>query len=196
MYKIMNTITIEGQLRSETGKNTARLLRSEDLVPGVIYGGPNTVHFTASQKSLKGLVYTSQFQLAEVKIDGKTYKCILKDMQFHKTTDALMHVDLLELVEGKKLLADIPVNFTGTSIGVKNGGRFIPKVKTVKVKCLPKDLVEALEVNISNLEIGKNLRISDIKGEGIEIMQNERIPIASVVTTRALKQAETEAKKK
>jgi large subunit ribosomal protein L25 len=192
----MNTITIEGQLRSETGKNTARLLRSEDLVPGVIYGGPANVHFTASQKSLKGLVYTSQFQLADVKVDGKTYKCILKDMQFHKTTDALMHVDLLELVEGKKLLADIPVNFTGTSIGVKNGGRFIPKVKTVKVKCLPKDLVEALDVNISGLEIGKNLRISDIKGEGIEIMQNERIPIASVVTTRALKQAETEAKKK
>jgi large subunit ribosomal protein L25 len=192
----MNTITIEGQLRSETGKNTARLLRSEDLVPGVIYGGPANVHFTASQKSLKGLVYTSQFQLADVKVDGKTYKCILKDMQFHKTTDALMHVDLLELVEGKKLLADIPVNFTGTSIGVKNGGRFIPKVKTVKVKCLPKDLVEALDVNISGLEIGKNLRIADIKGEGIEIMQNERIPIASVVTTRALKQAETEAKKK
>ncbi len=192
----MKTITIEGQLRSETGKNTARLLRSEDLVPGVIYGGPSNVHFNASQKALKGLVYTSEFQLAEVKVDGKTYRCILKDMQFHKTTDALMHVDLLELVEGKKLLADIPVKFTGSSIGVKNGGRFIPKVKTVKVKCLPTHLVEAIEVNISALEIGKNLRISDIKGEGMEIMQNERIPIASVVTTRALKQAETEAKKK
>ncbi len=191
----MNTITIEGQLRSETGKNTARLLRSEDQVPGVIYGGPNNVHFTASQKALKNLVFSSEFQYAVVSIDGKTYKCILKDMQFHKTTDALTHIDLLELVDGKKLLADIPVKFVGTSIGVKNGGRFINKVKSVKVKCLPKDLVDALEVDITDLEIGKNLRIADIKGEGMEFMQNSRIPIASVVTTRALKQAETEAKK-
>jgi large subunit ribosomal protein L25 len=117
-------------------------------------------------------------------------------LQFNKVTDNLQHVDLLELVEDKMVLANIPVSFTGTSIGVKNGGRFIAKVKSVKVKCLPKFLRDTLAVAIDTLEIGKNLRIEDIKYEGITIMQSPRIPIASVVTTRALKQAETEAKKK
>jgi large subunit ribosomal protein L25 len=178
------------------GKKAARAIRSKEQVPCVIYGGPQSVHFTATQKDLKPFIYTHEFQYAEVKVEGKTYKCILKDLQFNKVTDNLQHVDLLELVEDKMVLANIPVSFTGTSIGVKNGGRFIAKVKSVKVKCLPKFLRDTLAVAIDTLEIGKNLRIEDIKYEGITIMQSPRIPIASVVTTRALKQAETEAKKK
>jgi large subunit ribosomal protein L25 len=192
----MKTVTIEGQLRSDMGKKAARAIRSEEKVPCVIYGGAQSVHFSATQKSLKPFIFTPEFQYAEVSVEGKTYKCILKDLQFHKVTDVLIHVDLLELVEDKYVLANIPVTYTGTSIGVKNGGRFVQKVKTVKVKCLPKHLRESLSVAIDNLEIGKNLRIEDIKYEGITIMQSPRIPIASVVTTRALKQAETEAKKK
>jgi large subunit ribosomal protein L25 len=191
----MNKVTIEGQLRSELGKAGSRNIRSEDKVPGVIYGGAQTVNFTATQKDLKPLVFSPNFQLAEVKVDGKTYTCILKDLQLHKVTDKLIHVDLLELVDNKILLANIPLKFTGQSVGVKAGGRFVPKLKTVKVKCLPKYLTESIEVPIDTLEIGKNLRIEDIKAEGISFMQNSRIPIASVVTTRALKQAEAEAAK-
>jgi large subunit ribosomal protein L25 len=191
----MKTVTIEGQLRSELGKKHARAIRSEDQVPGVIYGGASTVNFTTSLRTLKPLVYTPDFQIAEVKIDGKTYKCIVKDLQFHKVTDALLHIDLLELVDSKPLLATIPLKFVGTSIGVKNGGRLVIKSKDVKVKCLPKHLVESIPVAIDDLEIGRNLRIADVKSEGITIMQNERIPIASVVTTRALKQAEADAAK-
>jgi large subunit ribosomal protein L25 len=192
----MKTVTINGQLRSDMGKKAARAIRSKEQVPCVIYGGPQSVHFSATQKELKPFIYTAEFQYAEVKVEGKTYKCILKDLQFHKVTDSLQHVDLLELVDDKFVLANIPVSYTGTSIGVKNGGRFVPKVTSVKVKCLPKFLRDTLVVAIDKLEIGKNLRIEDIKYEGITIMQSPRIPIASVVTTRALKQAETEAKKK
>ncbi len=191
----MKTVTIEGQLRSEMGKKAAKAVRSKDLVPCVIYGGPQTVHFSATQKDLKPFIYTGDFQYAVINVEGKSYKTILKDLQFNKVTDVLQHVDLLELVDDKLVLANIPVSFTGTSMGVKNGGRFIAKVKTVKVKCLPKHLVESLPVAIDTLEIGKNLRIEDIKAEGITIMQSPRIPIASVVTTRALKQAEADAAK-
>jgi large subunit ribosomal protein L25 len=191
----MNTIAIEGQLRSESGKKAARAVRSKDQVPGVIYGGASTVSFSATQKDLKPLVFSPEFKLVKITVDGKAYTCILKDLQFHKLTDELIHLDLLELVEGKPLLASIPVKYTGTSIGVKNGGRLVVKVKSVKVKCLPADLKECLEVSIEKLEIGKNLRIEDIKYPGITIMQSPRIPIASVETTRALKQAETEAAK-
>jgi large subunit ribosomal protein L25 len=191
----MKTIAIEGQLRSEIGKAGARTVRSKDQVPGVIYGGATTVHFAATQRTLKPLVYTPDFQIAEVTVDGKKYRCILKDLQFDKVTDALIHVDLLELVEGKSLLAKIPLRFTGTSIGVKNGGRFIVKLTSIKVKCTPEALRECLEVDITNLEIGKNLRVEDIQAEGITLMQSMRIPVCSVVTTRALKQAEADAAK-
>jgi large subunit ribosomal protein L25 len=192
----MKTITIEGQLRSDMGKKAAKAIRSEEKVPCVIYGGAQTIHFSASQKTLKPFIFTPDFQLAKVNVEGKTYTCILKDLQFNKVTDLLQHVDLLELVEDKPVLASIPLNFTGSSVGVKAGGRFIAKVKSVKVKCLPKHLVESIPVAIDTLEIGRNLRIEDIKAEGITIMQSPRIPIASVVTTRALKQAEAEEKKK
>lgn len=191
----MNTVTIEGQLRSETGKKAARAIRSEEQVPAVIYGGQETIHFAASQASLKPFIYTPDFQIAEVKVNGKTYRCILKDLQFHKVTDKLIHVDFLELVEDKPLLATLPIKFVGQSIGVKSGGRLVVKQKSVKIKCLPKHLVDAIPVSIETLEIGKNLRIEDLKSEGITLMQSPRIPIASVVTTRALKQAEAEAAK-
>src|ERR1043165_10250712 len=118
----MKTITIEGHLRTEHGKTATRQLRSQELVPGVIYGGAQEINFSAPAKAFKSLVYTPNFQLAEVSVDGKTYRCILKDLQFDKVTDKLIHIDLLELVEGKKLIAEIPVKFTGTSKGVKEGG--------------------------------------------------------------------------
>ncbi len=191
----MNSIAISGQLRSDAGKKAARAIRSEGKVPGVIYGGPETISFSTPLKEIKPLVFTPEFLLANVTIGAKTYKCILKDLQMDKVTDELIHVDLLELVEDKPLLANIPVKYVGQSIGVKSGGRLVVKVKSVKVKCLPKHLVDSIPVNIDTLDIGKNLRIEDVKSEGITVMQNARIPIASVVTTRALKQAEAEAAK-
>src|SRR3954465_4499905 len=102
----MKTITIEGQLRTEIGKKATRQLRSQELVPGVIYGGSQEINFSASAKALKPLVYTGEFQIAQVNIDGKEYKTILKDLQFNKVSDALDHVDLMELVEDKKVVAN------------------------------------------------------------------------------------------
>ncbi|MGN6402829.1 MAG: 50S ribosomal protein L25 [Flavisolibacter sp.] len=186
----MKTITIEGQLRTEHGKSATRQLRSQELVPGVIYGGAQEINFSAPAKAFKPLVYTPNFQLAEVTVDGKTYRCILKDLQFDKVTDALIHVDLLELVEDKKVIATIPLKYVGTAVGVKAGGRLVAKMKSVKVKTYPRFLKEQIEVNIDNLEIGGNLRVEDVKDENYEILNSPRIPIVSVVTTRALRQEE------
>ncbi|GEP96106.1 50S ribosomal protein L25 [Chitinophaga cymbidii] len=196
----MKTITIEGELRSEFGKQATRQLRSEEKVPCVIYGGAETVSFSAAAAAFKPLVYTPDFQLAEVKVGGKTYRCILKDMQFDVVTDELAHVDFLELVENKKVVASLPLKAVGQSIGVKSGGKLVVKMKSLKVKALPKDLRENLEVDITNLDLNENIRVEDVKAEGIEILNSPRIPVASVVMTRQLKQeeaaAEKEAKKK
>ncbi|MBD0276561.1 MAG: 50S ribosomal protein L25 [Flavisolibacter sp.] len=191
----MKTITIEGQLRTERGKKATRQLRSQGLVPGVIYGGAQEVNFVAPANAFKQLVYTPNFQLTEVTVDGATYRCILKDLQFDKVTDELIHVDLLELVEDKRVIASIPLKFVGTPAGVRGGGRLITKMKALKVKTYPKHLREQIEVNIDHLEVGDNIRVEDVKAENYEVMNSPRIPVASVVTTRALRQEEATADK-
>ena len=192
----MKTITIEGHLRTENGKKAARQLRSQEMVPGVIYGGSEEINFYAPAKAFKSLVYTPDFQVAEVKIEGKSYRTILKDLQFDKVSDSLAHVDLLELVEDKKVIATIPLKFTGAAKGVKDGGKLITKIKSLKIKALPKHLKEAIEVDLTPLELNGNIRVEDVKADNMEVLNSPRIPIASIVLTRQLKQEEAAAPKK
>lgn len=192
----MKTITIEGQLRTEMGKKATRQLRSQELVPGVIYGGAQEVNFVAPAKALKSIVYTSEFMQAEIAVNGQNHVCILKDLQFDKVSDELLHVDFLELVGDKKVIATLPLHLTGTPTGVKAGGKLVVKMKSLKVKALPSDLRESITVDISNLELNGNLRVEDVKVENMEILNSPRIPIASVVMTRQLKQEESKDEKK
>ena len=191
----MKTITIEGQLRTESGKKATRQLRSHQQVPGVIYGGANEINFSAPATAFKDIVYTPEFILVDAKIDGKNYRCILKDIQFNKVTDLLNHVDLLELVEDKKVIANLPLKFTGAAAGVKAGGKLMTKMKSLKVKAYPKYLKENIEVDITNLELNENIRVEDVKLENMEVLNSPRIPIASVSMTRQLKQDEATAPK-
>lgn len=189
----MKSITIEGQLRTESGKKATRQLRSQQMVPAVIYGGKSEVNFAAPAADFKNIVYTAEFLLADIKVDGNSYKCILKDLQFDKVTDSLAHVDFLELVEDKKVIASLPLKYVGTPAGVKAGGKLVTKMKGVKVKTLPKYLKEHIEVDINGLELNENLRVEDIVADNMEIMNSPRIPIASVTMTRQLKQEEAAA---
>ncbi|MBL7738600.1 MAG: 50S ribosomal protein L25 [Chitinophagaceae bacterium] len=189
----MKTITIEGQLRTGFGKTATRQLRSQEMVPGVIYGGAKEISFYAPAAAFKNFVYTPSFQVAEVKVGDNTYRTILKDLQFDKVNDSLTHIDLLELVEDKKVVADIPLKFVGTSKGVKDGGKLITKMKSLKVKTYPKYLKEQIEVSIDDLDLNGNIRVEDVKVDHYEILNSPRIPIASVVLTRQLKQEEATA---
>lgn len=193
----MKSVKVEGQSRSDIGGKFARRLRTEGRVPGIIYGADgNNVAFSAPIMAFRPLVYTPDFQLAEISVDGKTYSCILKDKQFDVITDELSHIDFLELKPGRKVVANLPLKFVGQSAGVKSGGRLELKMKTIKVRTLPENLVEALEVDITNLELNGNLRVEDVQAPNMEVMNAPRQPIASVVMTRALRQAESEEKKK
>ena len=192
----MKTITIEGQLRSEYGKKATRLIRSEGQVPCVIYGGAETVSFSAPTLAFKNLVYTPDFQLAEIKLGSKVYRCVVKDLQFDVVTDELAHIDFLELVEDKLISVTLPIKITGVSEGVKAGGKLVVKIKALKIKTLPKYLRENIEVNIDKLELNGNIRVQDVSAENIEILNSPRIPIASVVMTRQLRQEEAADPKK
>jgi large subunit ribosomal protein L25 len=186
----MKTITIEGQIRTEFGKTATRQLRSEEKVPGVIYGGAKEINFSAPATAFKSIVYTPDFMLAEVKVDGVSYKCVLKDMQFDKVSDKLIHVDFLELVGDKKVTVSIPIKFTGVPEGVKEGGKLAVKMKALKVKTIPEYLLEHIDVDITDLKLNENIRVQDVKAKNMEILNSPRIPIASVAMTRQLKQEE------
>ena len=164
-------------------------------MPGVIYGGANEINFSAPATAFKDIVYTPDFMLAQLKIDGKSYRCILKDIQFNKVTDMLTHVDFLELVDDKKVIATLPLKFVGTPAGVKAGGKLVTKMKSLKVKAFPKYLKEHIDVDINKLELNENIRVEDVKLENMEVLNSPRIPIASVTMTRQLKQDEATAPK-
>ena len=191
----MNTITIEGQLRTEFGKTATRQLRSEEKVPGVIYGGAKEINFSAPATAFKEIVYTPDFNLAEITVDGTSYRCVLKDLQFDKVSDKLIHTDFLELVGDKKVTVTLPLKFTGIPAGVKAGGKLMVKMKAIKVKTFPKYLRENIEIDITDLELNENLRVQDVKAENMEVLNSPRIPIASVSMTRQLKQEEATAVK-
>ncbi len=186
----MKSITIEGQIRTEFGKSATRQLRSEEKVPGVIYGGAKEINFSAPASAFKSIVYTSEFMLAEINVDGKPYKCVLKDLQFDKVSDRLIHVDFLELVGDKKITVSIPLKFTGVPAGVKEGGKLAVKMKALKVKTVPEYLLEHIEMDLTDLKLNENVRVQDVKVENMEILNSPRIPIASVTMTRQLKQEE------
>ena len=190
----MDSIAINGTPRSGTGKKDAKQARREGMVPCVIYGGGDVVHFNTTPKEVKGIVYTPDFKEVVITVEGKAHKCILKDLQFHPLTDELLHMDFLKLVPGNPVKVNIPVRCTGTSPGVMGGGKLAQKLRTVKVKTTPEKLVGELTVDISELNLGQSVRVRDIElGEGMEMMTTPGIPIATVETPRAMRSAEAAA---
>jgi large subunit ribosomal protein L25 len=189
----MQVVNINGEVRQGSGKSANKALRKEGKVPAVIYGGKENIHFTTTPKALKTLVYTPDFKLAEVEVDGQKYKTILKDIQFHPVSDEIVHVDFQELVPDHKVNVSVPVRFKGVSPGVKNGGKLIQSMRKVKIKVTPEQIVDELIADISKLELGSAIRVRDlIVGEGIEIMTTSATPLASVEVPRALKSADME----
>lgn len=188
----MQSVVIEGSLRQGLGKKAAKSTKSQGLVPCVIYGGKENVHFEAAPIALRGIVYTPDFKIAQITAGGNTYRCILKEMQFHPISDTLMHCDFLQLVEGKPVIAQLPVRFTGVAPGVKLGGKLLQKLRRVKVKALPENLTEEVIVDISTMQLGGSVRVRDIAvPEGIEVMSQASIPVATIEVPRALRSAAT-----
>jgi len=184
----MDIVTINGNPRTETGKKANKALRKEGQVPCVLYGGSEVVHFSAKQFDFKKLIYTPDFKLAELNIDGKVYKTLLKDAQFHPVTDNITHLDFIELVDNKKVIIEIPLKFVGVSPGVKEGGKLMELIRRIKVKTTADNIVDSLTVDISELLLGSSVRVKDIElPDGMEIMNSPNIPVGSVEVPRALR---------
>ncbi len=184
----MQSVVIEGTLRPGVGKKATKAVRKEGLVPCNIYGGKENICFSAPEKAFKSLIYTPDFKIAEINVSGATHKAIVKDIQAHPVTDRILHIDFVELIDGQSLKAEIPIKLVGTSEGSKKGGALYQKIRRAKVKTTPENLVDAIEIDVTPLEMGQSVRISDIIDiEGVEILTNPQTPIASVEVPRALR---------
>ncbi|WP_345948802.1 MULTISPECIES: 50S ribosomal protein L25/general stress protein Ctc [unclassified Mucilaginibacter] len=191
----MKSIAISGSPRENVGKRDAKELRYQGLVPAVLYGGATQTHFSVSAADLKPVIYTPVVQFIDLDVAGTTSQAIIKDMQFHPLTDELLHVDFLLLDESKPVTIEIPILLTGTSPGVKMGGKLVQKLRKLRVKALPKDHLDSIEVSIEGLEVGKSVRVRDISVPNLTITNTPEDTILSITTSRALRQAEQEAAK-
>lgn len=191
----MNTIAISGSKRENVGKRDAKELRYEGKVPAVLYGGKEQTHFAILASDLKPVIYSADVHFVELNIEGVKTKAIVQDAQFHPLNEQILHVDFFQLDETKPLIMQIPVKLTGTSPGVKMGGKLVHKLRKLRVKALPQDLPQYVEVSIEPLEVGKSVRVRDLKFEKFDITNTPEDTIVSVTTSRALRQAEQEAAK-
>ena len=188
----MKQLEIIGFKRANLGKQVSKDLRNESYVPGVLYGGAAQVHFYAPAILFRDLVYSPEVYEVDLNIEGTHYRAILQDLQFHPVNEMLLHVDFLELQEDKAVKIDVPVKFVGTSPGVIAGGKLVTKLRKLKLKALPANLPDSVEVDISDLELGKSIKVSKVKPANYEILTNANAPIATVTIPRALKSAQAE----
>jgi large subunit ribosomal protein L25 len=192
----MKTVKLSGSSRANVGKVNSKELRAKGHVPCVIYGGKEQIHFHADERAFKPIIFTPNAHIVEIDVEGKTYKTVLQEAQYHKINDKLIHADFLEILEGKPITASIPVVLTGQSEGVKKGGKLVLKQRKLKARGLADKLPDAIELSISDLDLGDSIAVGDINIEGVTLLNAKNVSVVSVNSTRATAAVETPAAKK
>ena len=184
----MNNIAIDAQVRTEMGKKATKALRAEGMIPCVLYGGKENIHFSVTPKQVKHVIYTDKFVVAQITVGGSTHDAILKDSDFDPVSDKCLHLDFQELVKGKKVKVGIPVKLTGFAEGVKEGGKLELTLRKLTVKMKPEDLITDIEVDVTHLTLGKSVKVRDLNSD-LDIVNPAGIPIAQVIIPRAMRSA-------
>ncbi|MEL6660676.1 MAG: 50S ribosomal protein L25 [Bacteroidota bacterium] len=188
----MEAVAVSGTIRTEVGKKATKAVRSAGEIPAILYSKNGSVHFSTTHKAVKNLIFTPAFRVAEIDLDGKSHRAIVKDIQWHPVTDEIVHLDFLELIDGHAVKVEIPVRFEGTAPGMRSGGKLLQLMRRVKVKANPESLVDELVADISTLELGQSVRVRDIAAiDGIEIMSTGASPLGIIEIPRALRSAAT-----
>ena len=192
----MKEIAINGQKREATGKKASKMLRKEGLVPCNLYGEakgenglPQALAFTASMAELRKAVYTPHVYVVNLIIDGKEHKAIIKELQFHPTTDALLHADFFEVNEEKPITVGIPVKLNGLAKGVRDGGKLNLSIRKIDVTAPYKNIPEILNIDVTDLALGKAIKVGELSFEGLKLATPAQVVVCSVKETRASKSA-------
>ena len=187
----MKTFALDASVR-ETNKIANRALRNQGKVPCVLYGGEKQVYFSASENDLNKLVNTPDVYLLNIDIDKESFQAILQDIQFHPLTDRIIHIDFLQVFDDKEVTVNIPINFIGTPIGVRNGGNLLVRKRAIKTRAIPANLPDAIDINIEELKIGNFLYIGDIRDERYTFLAGDKSVIVGVKTARGAIEDEEE----
>ncbi len=197
----MKSLSISGSARTEVGKKATNELRKQGMVPCCLYGekrdengNPVSFAFSVTTDSLRKLVYTPDIHVVELTIDGKAYKAVMKDIQFHPVKDTILHVDFYEVTETKPIVMAVPVRLEGLADGVRAGGKLVQLQRTLKVKAVYTAIPEKLFINVTSLGLGKSIKVGDLSFEGLELVTVKEALVCAVKTTRASAAAAAAAK--
>ena len=180
----MKSITINGSKRESVGKKSTKALRNAGQVPCVIYGGDKPVHFSAEELAFSKLVYTPNAHTVVIALGSDTLNAVLQDIQFHPVTDRILHVDFYQLFDDKEIAMDIPVNIIGKSPGVANGGSLRRNKRKLRVKALPTNLPDFIEVDISSLKIGGKVYITELVDDSFKFLHPDNTVVCQVKRSR------------
>lgn len=185
----MQTIELKATKRENLGKSATRQLRKEGKIPCVIYGGKETIHASALLKDFNKLLFTPKVHIINLDLDGQKYNVIIQDVQYHPVTDNAIHADFLQVFDDKPITIEIPVKLNGLAAGVKAGGKLTLEKRKLKVKGLAKNIPDILEIDVTNLGLGKSIQVGELNFDNIELLNNSNQVVASVKLTRAARAA-------
>jgi large subunit ribosomal protein L25 len=189
----MRSFDLTGNVRTGAGKKVSKGLRKAEMVPCVLYGQDTHLLFSVAVKDLKGLVYTPYVQTVNLSIEEKKFHCIVQEIQFHPVSDKILHVDFYQIVDNQEVTMVVPVKLVGFAEGVKAGGKLSHDLKKLKIKALPKNLVDIVEVDVTDLGLGKTIRVGDLTTQDYSLLDTKNVVVASVKVTRASKELEAAA---
>lgn len=189
----MKTFTIISKKRTDLGKASTKTLRSQGLIPCVMYGGEETIHFTADEAEVKKLIYSSEVFLIELDLDGKKYKAVMHELQFHPVTDKVLHIDFIQVFADRPAVVSLPIRLTGSSKGILAGGKLRLKKRYLKVQGLIDNLPEELVIDITELKIGEVIKVSNLKFDKLEILEPGQSMVVGIVTSRVAAKGTTAA---
>ena len=191
----MKEFSLKGTVRTEIGKAATRELRKQDIIPCNIYGveknenGPVAVAFTVPMGELRNLIYTPNVYIVNINLDGKEVKAIIKEIQFHPTTDKVLHVDFYQITEDKDIVIGVPVKLNGLAEGVRAGGRLNLTVRSIKVKAKYTAIPDVLDIDVTHLQIGKSIKVGQLNFEGLQFATSPEVVVCSIKATRKSIQA-------
>ena len=180
----MKTVSISGSARQNVGKKDARDLRLQGRIPCVVYGGEEQIMFTAAEKDLIQLFNKPEVCFVDLDIVGKKIKAVPQDSQFHKVTDALLHVDFLELRDDRPIRMAVPLLTTGNAAGVLKGGKLVKRMRRLRLRALPANMPENITVDVTNLDIAQEVKVKDLCSDKYQIMEDMTAAVVLVKSTR------------
>ena len=185
----MKTVVVKGNKREALGKKDAKSLRAQEIVPAVLYGMDEPVHFSVPFSELRKLVYTPSVFLIDLDIDGTVYPSIMQDIQWHPVEEQVFHIDFLRIQDDKKIKIEVPVSVKGLAAGIKAGGKLKTNLRRLKVKAFAKDLPDSIEIDVTKLKIGMSIKVADLKRDNIEFLDDKSNVVVGVQITRAARSA-------